>query len=100
MKENGMETAFIVNGSEKQNAWATDIVTGWMRAIDAEIEANEFRASDSKYYAIIAILKDYRDKAVARLATMTSKQVIDMYTSRNMLDTYVINMARKAVEAK
>ena len=99
-KENEMETAFIVNGSEKQNAWATDIVTGWMSAIDAEIAANEFRAPDSKYYAIISTLKDYRDKAVAKLATMTSKQIIDMYTSRNMLDAYVINAARKAVENK
>lgn len=93
-------TTIILNGSEKQNTWAQAIANTWIQKINAEIEANEFRAPDSKYYAIIAILKDYRDKAVAKLATMTSKQIIDMYTSRNMLDTYVINMARKAVEAK
>jgi hypothetical protein len=93
-------TAIVLNGSDKQNAWAQEIANTWISKINAEIKANEFRAPDSKYYAIIAILKDYRDKAVARLATMTSKQVIDMYTSRNMLDTYVINMARKAVESK
>ena len=93
-------TTIILNGSDKQNAWAQEIANTWINKINAEIEANEFRTPDSKYYAIIAILKDYRDKAIARLATMTSKHVIDMYTSRNMLDVYVINMARKAVESK
>lgn len=88
----------IANGSDKQNDWAKNIVDAWIKKIDAEIEANKFRAPDSKYYCIIAILQDYKSKAIAKLDTMTSKQIIDMYTSRNMLDNYVISMARKAAE--
>lgn len=93
-----METTFIANGSEKQNTWAKDIVKNWMHKIDVEIEANAFREPGNKYYHITAILKDYRAKAVTKLSTMTSKDIIDMYTSKQMLDAYVINMARKAAE--
>lgn len=88
----------ITNGSDKQNVWAQEIADSWIRKIDREIEANDFREPGSKYYHIKAILADYRGKAIDKLATMTSKQIIDMYVKRDMLDNYVITMARKAAE--
>ena len=95
-----MDTAIILNGSDKQNKWAQEIVNTWIRLIDVEIEANLFREPGTKYYHIIEILKTNKAKAVAKVAAMTSKQIIDMYTSRQMLDAYVINMSRKMAESQ
>lgn len=88
----------IANGTDKQNDWAQKIADTWMSKIDTEIEANNFREPGSKYYHIKAILRGCKDKAVAKLASTTSKQIIDMYTRQQMLDTYVINTARKMAE--
>ena len=71
-----------------------------VQKIDQEIKNNEFRTKDDKYYEITAILKDYKEKALKKIKTMNSKDIIDMYTRKNMLDTYVINSARKYIENK
>jgi hypothetical protein len=90
----------VKSGSDKQNDWAQQIADTWTRKIDAEIETNEFREPGSKYYHIKEILAEYKEKAIAKLETMTSKQIIDMYTRRDMLDNYVITMARKTAESQ
>lgn len=90
----------IANGSEKQNTWAQEIADTWIRHIDQEIDNHAFRAVGDKFYHITAILNNCKDKAVAKLATTTSKQIIDMYTRKQMLDTYVINTARKMAETQ
>lgn len=106
-KKEGREMATIIlNGSDKQNAWAQDIVDTWMDKVDDEITRNGLHikgnTTDGKNTDVLArynaMLVEYRDKAIAKLATMTSKQVIDMYTHKQLLDAYVIGMARKATE--
>jgi hypothetical protein len=91
---------FNKNGSEKQNAWAESIVNGWIKNIDAEIESHKFRASDDKYFCMTEILESFKVKAVDHISKMSAKQIIDAYTTRNMVDAYVIKMARAEAEKR
>jgi len=98
--------AIITNGSDRQNSWAQDIANNWMRLIDAEIEQTTLRVDcdrrEGKDYPVVVryldTLRDYRNRAVAQLAKMTAKQIIDRYTAKQMLNDYVITTARKAAE--
>jgi len=90
----------IANGSEKQNSWAQQIAEDSIKRIDSEIEIHSFRASDDTFFCMIEILVNYKSKAIEQLAKMTSKQIIDAFTSGNKLDVYVIKMAKTEAEKR
>lgn len=75
----------IKGGSEKQNAWATQIATGWVSCIDDEIRTSELRIANeaehkdwaAKLTELVAALKSQREHAVKALSGMSAKTIID-----------------------
>ena len=86
----------ITGGSEKQNAWATEIVSKWIATLDAEIDNATARPESDGVGWYVEALKAGRDRMIAGLPKMTARQVIDFQNSPHHGPvTHIIDKARK-----
>jgi len=67
----------ITSGSEKQNKWAAEIVSGWIGQFDAEIEKNDLRPKSDGVTWYSDALRVVRKSFVADVEKMSAKQIID-----------------------
>jgi len=93
----------ITTGSQKQNAWATQIARTWLASIDREIESIERRISDIERRISDGdplldphktLLEQGRQKLLTAAATMRASDVIDR--KGNDYGQALISQARKA----
>lgn len=80
----------ITGGSEKQNAWATQIAADWIAEINREIENNSARPESDNVSWYTEKLEASKSVFIAGLKKITSKQVIDLHTaSRNPVSALI-----------
>jgi len=71
----------ITGGSEKQNAWATQIAAKWVGQLDSEIKNAAARPKSDGVGWYVDKLRGAREVLVRGLAQMKARQVIDFEQS-------------------
>lgn len=85
----------ISGGSDKQNAWASQIATDWISELDAEIAGTTARpASDNVQWYADRLLAA-RTTLIDGLAKITAKQVIDLFVAKRSPVRAIISNARQ-----
>ena len=89
-----MEQITVSGGSEKQNAWASEIATNWLSELDVEIANTTARpeSDDVQWYAdkLLAARKNLIDG----FSKIGAKQVIDLFVAKRSPIRAIISKAR------
>ena len=85
----------ITGGSDKQNAWATQIVVGWTSLIEREAEVNEARSKTDNSLDFVGFANLLREKAASLPNVMQQQGCQFIIDNRNSgIAKTVINSCR------
>ncbi len=90
----------ITGGSDKQNAWATQIASDQLAILDREID-NTIARADSSLDWYLTALRERRDLLVTGFGKISAKQLIDLHVAQraNLAEAH-ITMARDAAKTR